>query len=71
MKLVETYNFMSNLPHRTLVKEILIPSGHHSGFTKAGFVAWKFDGINATTQEVFGNSPKEAIFNLEEFLKQN
>ena len=68
MKLAETFNFMANLPNRTLVKEITFPSAHSSGFTKVGFMAWKFDGINATSQEVFGLSKESAITNLETFL---
>jgi len=65
---VETFNFLANLPNRTLVKQITFPSSHSNGFTKVGFMAWKFDGLNATSQEVFGLSKESAIANLETLL---
>lgn len=61
---VETYNFMSNLPARILVQSMAFPSKHSSGFTQSGFVAWKFDGLNAVSPKVWGETSKSAVSNL-------
>ena len=61
---VETYNFMSNLPPRILTQRVQFASRHSSGFTQSGFVAWKFDGVNAVSPEVWGMSRESAVANL-------
>ena len=61
---VETYNFMANLPPRILTQRVQFASGHSSGFTQSGFVAWKFDGLNAISPKVWGMTSKNAVSNL-------
>lgn len=53
MKIIETWNFLHNLPPRILSQKI----GND-------FFAWYFDGINQIGEKVKGETREKAIKNL-------
>lgn len=63
-KLVETFNFMSGLPDKIMTEQVLIKSGHSSGYTRDGFIAYYHNGIRKTSAPVWGLDKVAAIANL-------
>lgn len=53
--MIETFNFLSNLPLREL---------YQYDKKAGGFYAWKFDGLNQVGEKCFGETKDAALKNL-------
>ena len=61
---------MSGLPDKIITEQVLIKSGHPSGFTKDGFIAYHHNGIRKTSAPVWGLDEVAAIANLKAVMER-
>lgn len=68
MNMFPCQNLLSDMPDKTMTQVLRIKSKQKSGYTLAGFVAFKHNGINDTSLRIWGATSQNAIANLNTFL---